>query len=566
VSETASAHAATGSPSGSGRWLLLAYAVSGAAALAYEVAWLRELSTMLGATAYASGVMLAAFMTGLGLGTILGAWISRRSRWGLRDAARAELAVAAFSVFALLGIRYLPGVYFDLMKDMSLSGTAFIGLQFAASFVVMLLPTVAMGTTYPLIIEAVGRRDVLGSWAGRLYSVNTAGAIVGSLLAGFVLIPSVGVKGCLIAAAVLSVFASAVFWVLATRLTGAPSMLRSPEAVIAPLALVAVALVPAVSGPPLGIGQIYYFDSSAEYDLALSSRKILFEDEGIYSRVTVAETGAGLRTLSNGALDEGTNSDVDRTTTTMLAVVPAASSENTDSALVVGLGTGYTSQTYQRLGYEHVVTVEINPEVVPASEHFVGPIPENDPRWEVVVDDARAHILTSDETYDTITSEPSWPWSSGVAALFTQEFMEAAKSRLAPGGAYCQWLPNYVLQPKDVEMMYKTMRQVFPRVDVWAINFPDDAESELLLIGHVDDRGLAVDRIGRRIAQLSVPFAKENPLVTPATISVYSDTAALEEALDDPSVPLNTDDHSSLEYRVFWNFVNNALDGQATRR
>ncbi len=155
--------------------MLLAYAVSGMAALAYEVGWMRELSTMLGSTAYASGTMLSAYMTGLGLGTMLGVWIAKRSTHPLRTASRAELAVAAFSVVALVGIRYFPGVYFDLMKQLSLSGAAFLALQFGVSFVVMLLPTIAMGTTYPLIMEAVAKKEELGHWAGQLYSANTAG-------------------------------------------------------------------------------------------------------------------------------------------------------------------------------------------------------------------------------------------------------------------------------------------------------------------------------------------------------------------------------------------------------
>jgi len=350
---------------------------------------------------------------------------------------------------------------------------------------------------------------------------------------------------------------------LATEMSGAPSFWRSPEALVVPVALGAILLIPAASGTPLGLGQIFYFESAAQYRLASEARKTLFESEGVYSRVTVVENGTGVRTLSNGALDEGTNGNVDRTTTTMLALVPTASAANTDTALVVGLGTGYTSQTYRDLGFGHVTTVEINPDVVPASSHFIGPIPPNDPQWNVIVDDARAHILTNPEKYDTITSEPSWPWSSGVAALFTREFITAAKSRLNPGGVYCQWLPNYVLEPDDVKMMYKTMREVYPRVEVWAINFPDDPQSELLLIGYNDPNGRPNDQVKARIDQLGTMFSTTNPLVTPEAVTVYTDVESLEKALADTSVPLNTDDHSTLEYRVFWNFVNKALAAKA---
>lgn len=538
--------------------VLLAYGVSGAAALIYEVAWMRELSTMLGSTAYASGTMLSAYMTGLGLGTLLGVWIAKRIAHPLRAASRAELSVAAFSVLALAGLRYLPGTYFDLMKQLGLSGGALLALQFGVSFIVMLLPTIAMGTTYPLIMEAVGRREVLGQWAGKLYSVNTAGAIVGSLLAGFVLIPTVGVKGALVGAAAFSCLAATVFAILATRASGAPVFWHSRDSLVIPVALAVILAIPAPGGSPLGLGQIFYFNSSAQYEMTSAARKTLYESEGIYSRVTVVESGAGVKTLSNGALDEGTNNQVDRTTTALLALVPAASNGATHTALVVGLGTGYTSQAYRALGFGHVTTVEINPSVIGASRQFIGPIPKNDPQWNVVIDDARSYILTNPAKYDAITSEPSWPWSSGVAALFTKEFVTAARSRLNPDGVYCQWLPNYILKPDDVKMMYKTMRSVYPRVDVWAINFSDDPLSELLLIGYNDPNGRPAGDVARRIASLRPTFSATNSLMTSRSVTPYPDMASLDRAAADLSVPLNTDDHSTLEYRVFWNFFDTA--------
>lgn len=539
---------------------LIAYGLSGIAALAYEVAWMRELSSMFGATAYASGILLSAFMTGLGLGALLGARLARRSAHPLRSAAHAELAVAVCSVLTLAALRALPSVYFDLVKQTSMSGTAFLGSQFAVAFAVMLPPTVAMGATYPLVIEALARRHALGGWSGRLYSINTAGAIVGSLATGFVLIPLVGLKGALVVAAALSSMAAFLFGIASVRLSGAPSPMRSAEFALVPVVLTAVLLIPSATGAPLGIGQLYFYESSEQYHRLAEASSVLYEDEGMYSRVTVYENPWGVRTLANGALDEGNSHDLDRTTTTLLALGPVGSLESTGSALVVGLGTGYTSQTYYRLGFDHVTTVEINPEVLPAARFFIGDIPERGD-WRVIVDDARAHLLTSTRTYDAITSEPSWPWSSGVAALFTEEFMAAAKSRLKPGGVYAQWLPNYLLEPDDVAMMYKTMRQVYPRVDVWAINFPDDPESELLLIGHLDTDGPSMEQTAARVRELMPAFAADNPVLSGGSLTPYSRIAELESALDDPSVPLNTDDHSRLEYRTFWNLVNNVIAG-----
>ena len=542
------------------RLLLIAYALSGTAALIYELAWIRELSAMLGATAYASGIMLGAYMTGLGIGAIVGMGVAKRVKHALIAASRVELAIAGLSIAAFLGIRYLPTYYFDWMRSAGVGSPAgFLSLQFVTCFIVMVLPTVAMGMTYPLIIRAVGRTKTIGSLSAKLYAVNTAGAIAGSLIATFVCLPAIGVKGALLVAAVLSIVVAYVMRMVAGKEIAPLAFLKSPEIVVAVLTVCVIATIPARTGSPLGLGQAFYYRSAQEFSQTASQRTVLYDKEGLYSRVQVVEDADGTRRLSNGALDEGTNNNYDRVTTVMIAAVPAMSVEKSQNALVVGLGTGYTSQTYHDLGFGHTTTVEINPEVLPASLLFLNQDFTDSDRWHVEVDDARAYILTTSEMYDCISSEPSWPWSSGVAALFTEEFMHAAKSRLESDGVYCQWLPNYLLTFADVEMMYKTMRQVFERVDVWAINFPDAPDAELLLIGYNDADGLSQARVKQRLDELIETERFDNEYVTPDCITPYARADALEAAVAKPMVPINTDNHSTLEYRVFWNYVSRAF-------
>jgi len=549
VAETSTETRRSGRTSPTGRWLLGAYAVSGAAALVYEVAWMRVLGDMLGSTAYASGTMLAAFMTGLGIGSLLGGKRAAKSRWPLRDAARAELAVAAASVVALACLALLPPIFFDLLNSARVSPGAFIALQFGASFAVMLLPTIAMGLTFPLIMEAVGKRSHFGRWSGMLYTANTGGAILGSLLAGFVFIPLLRVKGALVVAALLSFAAAALLAWIATRTEGAPSFWRSAEPLVAAFALAGVLLLPASPSLLLGLTTLDRFASTQAYNEFQAVAKTIFDDDGVYSRVSVIEYPGGTRMLRNGALTEGSNSLPDRRTPALLAALPLASAQATESALVVGLGTGYTPATLLQLGTPHVTTVEINPAVVSASRFFAGKELAADPRWKLVVDDARSVILTDPTTYDVITSEPSWPLSAGVAPLFTREFMAAAKSRLKPGGVFCQWLPNYLLDADDVKMMYKTMRQVYSRVDVWAVNQPGMIEGELIMIGFTADDPRTQEDMGRAVlgdAALGM---------TADAFFPYSGSPDLESALGDPSVPINTDDHTYLEYRVIWNLL-----------
>jgi spermidine synthase len=552
---------AGGRISATGRWLLVAYAVSGAAALVYEVAWMRVLGDLLGSTAYASGTMLAAFMTGLGIGSVLGGKRAARSAHPLRDSSRAELAVALASVVALACLTYMPPIFFDLLNKARVSALGFLSLQFAAAFAVMLLPTIAMGLTYPLIMEAVGKGSHFGRWAGALYTTNTAGAIVGSLAAGFFLIPVLSVKGALVVAAVLSIAAAGTLAWIASRTEGAWRPWRAVDPVVAILAIVGLLLLPAAPPFLLGLTALDRFENSATYAKVEKTAKTLFDNDGVYSRVSVLEYPNGTRTLRNGALTEGSNTTPDKLTPTLLAALPLESAQATRTALVVGLGTGYTPAGLLQLGVGHATTVEINPAVVPASEFFAGKGLEADSRWSVVIDDARAHILTDPSTYDVITSEPSWPISANVAPLFTREFMAAARSRLNPGGVFCQWLPAYLLNAQDIKMMYKTMRQVYPRVDVWAVSQPGMDEGELILIGFVSDDPRTQQAIGRQVLEVTQGMG-----ITVSMFHPYSGIAGLEPAMNDASVPINTDDHTYLEYRVIWNLLTPAPSTETTAR
>ncbi|MCL2491929.1 MAG: fused MFS/spermidine synthase [Coriobacteriia bacterium] len=522
---------------------------------------MRELSAMLGATAYAGGIMLGAFMTGLGLGALIGTIITGNVKRPLMLASRVELAIAVLSIVAFLGIRYLPGYYFNWMRSTGASNpSSFLALQFATCFLVMALPTTAMGMTYPLIMRAVGRDSSIGSLSAKLYAVNTVGAIIGSLIATFSFLPLVGVKGSLVIAAILSVLVAILLRSLTTPRLDVLALFKTPEILVAGITLIILIAIPARADSPLGLGQAFYYLSAQDFERAAAGRTTLFDQEGLYSRVQVIKDSDGTRRLYNGALDEGTDNDFDRVTTAMIAAVPAFSVENTGEALVVGLGTGFTSETYFDLGFEQTTTVEINPQVLPASSFFLDQDFAGSDRWTVVVDDARAFILTSPDLYDCISSEPSWPWSSGVAALFTEEFMMAAKTRLKPEGVYCQWLPNYLLRSEDVEMMYKTMRQVYDRVDVWAINFSNVKNAELLLVGFNDRNSVDQEIIKKRLDDLIDTGQFNNEFIVTDCITPYSEVLRLEAALADSAVPINTDDHSTLEYRVFWNFVRRALD------
>lgn len=200
-------------------FLLVAFALSGASALVFEVVWTRTLSTVMGSSAHAVSTMLAAFMAGLSVGGVLGGWASHRLEDPVRGFALCELGigVAGFVVAPL--ISSLTPLYVAVYYAFHESLGAFYFAQFAMAFLLMGIPTTLMGMTFPLAVRLfTERKGEPGFHAGRLYAVNTFGGIVGAIAAGFLLIPVVGATRTAAVAAILDVASALTILALQRRL------------------------------------------------------------------------------------------------------------------------------------------------------------------------------------------------------------------------------------------------------------------------------------------------------------------------------------------------------------
>ncbi len=225
--------------------LLLLFTGSGAAALVYEVVWIRQLSLTLSVTVYALTTVLCAFMAGLALGAALAGRLADRLERPLVAFGCAELLIAVCGLAVPGVLDGLAPAYVWLYEAFDGLGPGLHVARFALAFSVLLVPTTLMGTTLPFLSRAaIGRVDVAGSHAGALYAANTIGAVAGVVLAGFLLIPSAGLRAtCAMAAAVnVSIGAASVAagWrrrqrVASRRAEGAPAR-PSREAALAALA------------------------------------------------------------------------------------------------------------------------------------------------------------------------------------------------------------------------------------------------------------------------------------------------------------------------------------------
>jgi spermidine synthase len=190
----------------------------------------------------------------------------------------------------------------------------------------------------------------------------------------------------------------------------------------------------------------------------------------------------------------------DYTTMALTGLIPALISESYERAFVIGLGTGVTAGELAALeGTRKVTVAEISRAVIDANPLFAAGNREasTNPKIEMIRGDAYRTLLRSTERYDVISSEPSNPWVAGVEMLYTREFLEAVRSRLAPGGVYGQWFHVYETDREVVNLILRTYASVFPHVSVWYMRGAD-----LLVLGmDRSDRALDVHALESRFRQ-----------------------------------------------------------------
>ena len=198
-------------------WLILFF-LSGVTGLLYEIVWIRVLSLVLGASVYSISVVFAAFMLGLGLGNVAAVRILERARNAARAYAIVEAGIGAGALLVPLLLRLVTPMY-QALHDAHLP--TLIAVRFALSFLIVLLPTVMIGTTFPIMVRIFSSKSVpVGATIGTLYAVNTFGAVTGTLLTSFVLLKYVGLSGALIAGAGTNAAIAIVAYASSRRVAG----------------------------------------------------------------------------------------------------------------------------------------------------------------------------------------------------------------------------------------------------------------------------------------------------------------------------------------------------------
>ena len=539
----------------SGRILAVLFAAAGGIVLAAEIAWTRALSLLIGGTTYTFSLVLAVFLLGAGLGSLIWLGVGHRVDRPLRAYGLLLVALGGSLLAALLVLDAAGWIFLRLYWRAAPSRPLIVASVLAISAAVVLVPALLAGLHFPLtgeIFQRGGRAS--GRSTGLAFLWNSAGVFAGTMVTGFWLLPALGT-------ALTFRLLSASALVLGGLVVGAS--LGRPLFRIALPAIVVAACVPLVlRGPGLeglmsmqGLYRGVDFDSVKgrswpefrdEMQRGLSSVRTLFAREGLRTAVRVTLDGTNLG-LSVGGKPEASLADMP--TQVLISEFPMILHEAPLRVLVIGYGSGITAWNVLLHRPDRLDVAEIEPAVLEASSYFrhlTGDLLGR-PDTRVFVEDGRALLSYGKEEYDVIISEPSNPWMSGVNNLFTTDFYRLVRKRLRPGGLFCQWFQTYEVSRPTAMALLESMRTEFPHflliqgealdTDLIAVAGRDG----LPRVGPAARRRLEDPEVRRRLEAVGISSIED------FVARIVNDGASFPR-----TEALNTDDNGLVEFSAPW--------------
>lgn len=526
------------------RMVALAFAITGFCAMACEILWTRVLLFLLTTTVYAFASMLTTFLTGIALGSFMSArFLVPRIRRPVVWFGAMEVLIGLSTLVSVPVLADLERLDARIAPHLAFGGVwQFVLTSFADAFLVMLPSTLLMGAVFPVVTAGCLRgEEALGRRLGHVYAANTVGCVLGSLLAGFVMLPLVGTHHSILAVVALNLAVGvALVWHGAAR----SAVLRYGLAVpLAAVAVAAFALTPA---------DVFYRVINAYHQPS----RISFIKESPAGTVTVHDLPNGERLISVDGVDVAGLDFMLRSTQKLQAYIPLLLHPNPRRVVQIGFGSGETARVGMELGIKDYTVVEICPAVFDAGRMFrqINHGSYQDPRIHRVIMDGKNWALLSNQKYDVVMNDSVFPGSSGSSALYTVDHFRNCRNRLAPGGLFSCWVP-LDLRASEMRMILKSFQKVFPHTSFWVAS--NCVNKHGLILGSLQPLRIDFRRLQRMMAVPSV----RSDLAEIAIPTVYDfldchmcDERTIQAMVAD--APDNTDDRPRLEFscaiRIPW--------------
>jgi spermidine synthase len=499
--------------------LRIVAAGAGALGLGLEVLWTRLFAQVLHNSVYSFTAIILVFLVAIALGAAVAALL-------LRHVAPAVIASVALLTAAVTTV---GGLWLFVHWT---DGLTYVGMhsglgEYLGRIVILAAATagpaaMASGAILPALWAAWDDRDGVAHPFGDLSAANMLGGVIGAVAAGFIMVPAIGVRGGLLAAAVAYI-------VLADVLAPLQRRLR-------PLAYAALMII--VVADPLR-APLVHLRSESETLRAIT--------EGAHGIVTVVESGDDLQLrLDNYYVLGGS---VAATNERRQGLLPLLLHPEPHRVAFIGFATGITASAGPALGVQETTVIELVPEVARAARRYFAPwngqlLERSDVR--LVLDDGRRYLAASRDRFDVIVSDLFIPWHANAGNLYAHEMYTTVAQRLAPGGVFCQWLPLYQLTREEFDIIVRTFLSVFPQVSLWRGDFYPNRPI-VGLVGQLTPQPIDLAHLGERLYRLPT-WSRDALLTAPrGFLMLYAGNLTSVADLF-ATAPLNTDDRPLIEF------------------
>jgi spermidine synthase len=438
-----------------GRWLFSA-ALTGAILLALEVIWFRFISLYVTGYAIVFALMLAVILTGIALGGLSASWLLRRN-----PGAHGWAGPVALLGGASVSVAYFSMRWAALPMRNHVAGNT---LQLLLLCLPLMLPTSLLSGLF-FTLAGTGLRTLVpsdGTAAGRLTLWNTAGAALGALAGGFLLLPFLGIER--------SLFLLAGAYLLAgLGLTRWRNNAWIPSAASAALCLLALALFP--SGQ---MNRLHIPDAVRHWEKSPQTSVVAVREGWYETTIAIQVDSMGqplYRRLVSNAISMSSTRFPSRRYMELFVRIPQALGPRIRRALLISYGVGVTARALTDVNeIEAIDIVDISPDILSFSPLFSlkEKDPLRDPRVRVHIEDGRFFLQTSAEKYDLITGEPPPPRVAGVVNLYTREYFELMRRRLTPDGLVTYWLPLHAMSKESAQAVMMAFCDAFPDATLWS--------------------------------------------------------------------------------------------------
>jgi spermidine synthase len=432
--------------------VLLAIGISGGAALAYEVIYGKVLIFSLGTTAHAFSLMLSTFLVGLALGSFITSRLIDRSKRPSDIFGIVEILIGAAALVSIYLLSRLDLAHGYLaIRDAGGNIFKLRGAGFLEAATIMFVPALLMGSAFPIVTRIYAKRDVVSSSVGRLYFFNTVGAVAGSLIAGFVLVPLLGSARSIAFVASFNIAAGVLLFSCEGRRR---RWIAAAAGSLVVLIIAALMIDPAVL--------------AGTFNIKEPDSDLLYFKEGASGTVTVHRYPDYDLLAIDGVNVAGT-SDMLRVTQKLQGHLPILLANDKQKVAHIGFGSGETLRILTLHRARAIDGVEICKDVISVAKRFFMALNQNvfeRPDVNIVIMDGKNYVLLTKDEYDIIMTDSIYPGAGGASALYTYDHFKAVRDKLKPGGIASCWLP-LDLSPEDIRVALKAFNDVFPDMGIW---------------------------------------------------------------------------------------------------